>query len=333
MLDEKKEVETNEVLVKVFDEIIEPYIGGNPQDTTQIWTSLKPKEIQAKLIEKGHEVSYYIANQLIRFRELKRRSYLKTVTIGPSNPFRNDQFKKISNLKEYFFAQNLPVFSIDTKKKELLGNFHRLGHYYDKVTRHVNDHDFESHADGKIVPHGIYDLAQNKGYMTLGISKDTSAFVCDNIAHFWKSDLQWIYLNAEWMLIFCDGGGSNNARHYIVKQDFCKLAKHLKMNIVIAHYPPYCSKYNPIEHRLFAHVHHAWDGAIFSNIHTVKELTSNTSTKTGLEVITRINQNKYMTKRPVNEVFKENINDFVLFDENLPQWNYVIKHQNVDLIF
>ena len=294
---------------------------------------MKPKEIQAKLLDKEHSVSYYIAKQLIRFRKLKRRSYLKTVTIGTSSPFRNDQFEKISHLKEYFFSQNLPVFSIDTKKKELLGNFHRSGHYYDKVARHVNDHDFESHADGKIVPHGIYDLAQNKGYMTLGTSKDTSAFVCDNIAHFWKSDLQWVYPNAEWMLIFCDGGGSNNARHYIVKQDFCKLAKYLKMNIMIAHYPPYCSKYNPIEHRLFAHVHHAWDGAIFSNIHIVKELTSNTSTKTGLEVITRINHNKYITKRPVNEVFKKNINDFVIFDENLPQWNYVIKHQNVDLIF
>lgn len=320
-------------MVTTFDQIISPYTGGNPQDTTQIWTSLKPKEIQNKLSDFGYEVSYYIANQLIIFKGLKKRSYLKTITIGKQSPHRNDQFEKISHLKEFFMSENMPVFSIDTKKKELLGNFHRSGHYYDTVHRHVNDHDFESHALGKVIPHGIYDIAQNKGYVTLGCSKDTSAFVCDNIAHFWLSDLQWVYPNEEWMLLLCDGGGSNNARHYIVKQDLCKLAKCLKMNIVIAHYPPYCSKYNPIEHKLFPHIHHAWDGSIFSNIHTVKELTLNTSTKTGLEVEVHINEKKYQTKRPVNEVFKNNINDYIIFDEKLPQWNYVIKHQNVDLIF
>jgi Rhodopirellula transposase DDE domain len=112
----------------------------------------------------------------------------------------------------------------------------------------------------------------------------------------------------------CDGGGSNNSRHYIVKQDLYKLAQSIDMNIVVAHYPPYCSKWNPIEHKLFAHVHRAWDGAVFQNIQIVKELAENTATKTGLEVKVKINTNTYQTKRIVEEDFKENLNSFVFFD-------------------
>lgn len=314
-------------------QIVEPYIGGSPQEAKLVWTSLRPKEIQQKLEAKGFEVSYYIAAKLLAESKLKRRSYLKSKTMGKSHPLRNDQFEKIAHLREFFLQQGYPAFSIDTKKKELIGNFHRKGHYYDHQARAVNDHDFESYADGKIIPHGIYDLAQNMGYITLGVSKDTSAFVCDNIADFWLREGQWIYPQQEWMLLLCDGGGSNHARHYIVKQDLCKLAKTIQMNLIVAHYPPYCSKYNPIEHRLFAHLHHAWDGAILSDIQIAKELAQKTSTKTGLHVKVKINQKKYQTKRPVCQIFKDNIEALIEFDQHMPQWNYAIKYQNVDLIF
>lgn len=329
----EKKITNDEAVNSVFKEIVEPYTGGSPQDADLVWTSLRPKEIQQKLEAKGFRVSYYIASKLLSNSDLRKRSYLKSKTMGKSHPLRNNQFEKISSIKDFFIQQGYPVFSIDTKKKELIGNFHRLGHYYDQSVRQVNDHDFESFAEGKIIPHGIYDLARNTGYITLGTSKDTSAFVCDNIADFWLQQGQWFYPEQEWMLLLCDGGGSNNSRHYIVKQDFCKLAKKIKMNLLIAHYPPYCSKYNPIEHRLFAHLHHAWDGCVLSSVQIAKELAEKTSTQKGLSVNVNINERKYQIKRPVCQKFKSNIQNIIHFDQNIPQWNYAIKHRNVDFIF
>ncbi len=227
----------------------------------------------------------------------------------------------------------MPVLSIDTKHKELLGNFHRRGRYYDRSHRKVNDHDFKSSADGMVVPHGIYDVGDNFGYLSLGTSHDTSAFVCDNLAHFWQDDLQWKYLDKDWMLLLCDGGGSNNSRHYIVKEDLWALAQLLDMNIVVAHYPPYCSKWNPIEHRLFCHVHHAWEGTVFQNIRIVKEQAEKTQTETGLGIKVWINPKEYPTGRKPSLKFKENIHQTVHFDKNLPQWNYSFLVRNRKLIF
>lgn len=308
-------------MTKVFAEVIVDYTAGKPQDDTVRWIGLKPTEIQTKLTELNYEVSLYMVQQLLADAGLKRRSYLKDAS-AKEVPFRNEQFEKITDLKNFFLDAGLPAFSIDVKHKELLGNFHRDGKYYDFKHRKVNDHDFPSMSTGTVIPHGIYDIADNFGYLTLGISKDTSEFFCDNLSAYWKSDFQWKYPDADWMLLLCDGGGSNNSRHYIVKQDLYKLAQELKVNIVMAHYPPYCSKWNPIEHRLFCHVHRAWEGTIFHNIQIVKERAELTSTKTGLAVKVRVNNKEYLTKRKVDPEFKKNIQNFVTFDEELPQWNY-----------
>lgn len=311
---------------------MEDYTAGNPQKSEQKWVGLKPKELHSKLAERDYEVSYYIIHQLLSHAGLGKRSYLKS--LSPKQvPDRNAQFEKISELKTSFIDAGMPVLSIDTKAKELLGNFYRKGNYYARRHRLVNDHDFRNGADGIIVPHGIYDLADNKGYLTLGTSKDTSAFVCDNIATFWQSDLQWLYADKDWLLLLCDGGGSNNSRHYIVKQDFYNLAQLIDVNIVVAHYPPYCSKWNPIEHRLFCHVHRSWDGAVFQNIQMVKELAQMTSTKTGLSVKVNINNKKYKTKRVVNPTFKNDMHSFVDFDPVLPKWNYKFITKNREVIF
>ena len=217
----------------------------------------------------------------------------------------------------------LPVLSIDTKNKEPIGNFDRGEAFYGKNKRRTLDHDFLTQASGIVVPHGIYDYAGNKGYITLGTSKDTSEFVCDNIAYYWQNHLQWIYPEADSILLLCDGGGSNSCRHHIVKHDLYKLSKLLDMNILVAHYPAYCSKWNPIEHKLFSHLHRAWEGAIFQNIQIVKELAWETSTKTGLEVEVRINTKLYRTGRKVSLDFKQRMNDFITFDEHIPMWNYL----------
>jgi len=317
----EKKLETEPELLKVFAEVVEDYIAGKPQDDSVRWIGLTPTEIQQKLAALDYQVSAYIIQQLLSNSGLKRRSYLKDAS-AKEVPFRNEQFEKIAQLKAAFLEAGLPVFSVDVKHKELIGNFFRDGKYYDFKHRKVNDHDFRSLADGIVIPHGIYDIADNFGYLTLGTSKDTSAFFCDNLQAYWQSDLQWKYPHADWMLLLCDGGGSNNSRHYIVKQDLYLLAQKLDMNIVVAHYPPYCSKWNPIEHRLFCHVHRAWEGTIFHNIQIVKERAELTHTKTGLAVKVTINDKQYFTKRKVQPIFKDNINDFVTFDEQLPQWNY-----------
>ena len=329
---EKKILSNNTKLTAIFTEVVEDYTAGTPQDATTKWVGLKPAEIRHKLAEQNYEVSIYTVKQVLKTEGYRKRSYLKSVSLD-NVPRRNDQFEKIAHLKSHFLDNGLPVLSIDTKKKEMLGNFYRAGKYYDKAFRKVNDHDFINHAAGIVVPHGIYDLADNFGYLTLGCSKDTSAFVCDNIEHFWQTDLQWKYPNANWLLLLCDGGGSNNSRHYIVKQDFYLLAQKLDINILVAHYPPYCSKWNPIEHRLFCHIHRSWKGAVFQNIQIVKELADMTCTKSGLKIKTWINDKKYQTQRDVNPNFKSQLEQYVNFDKELPQWNYFFEKPNRKVIF
>lgn len=304
--------------------IIAPATAGNPQDEKVKWTYLTQEQMTQGLKSKGFELSRKIVVQLLRKHGYKKRKMLKANSLLESEG-RDEQFRRINGLKESFLEKGLPVLSIDTKKKEMLGNFHRNGSSYSTQPRKVNDHDFKSHAKGQVIPHGIYDLAQNKGYLSLGESHDTSEFVCDNILHFWCEDLQWQYPKAQTMLLLCDGGGSNNSRHYIVKQDLSRLAQHLEMDILVAHYPPYCSKWNPIEHRLFSQVSRSWDGVVFENIQIVKERAEQTKTKTGLEVKVWSNKKSYQTKRTVEEKFKSNLSDFISFADVNPNWNYLVK--------
>ena len=178
-VDEKK-VQTNPELTKVFAEVVEDFTAGDPEKEHVKWVSLKPGHLQGKLAERNCQVSFYIIHQLLDQAGLRRRSYLKSARLNQV-PLRDEQFNKIAAMKARFLDAGLPVLSIDTKKKELLGNFHRAGHYYDQQPRRVNDHDFNSYADGQVVPHGIYDIADNFGYLTLGSSKDTSAFVYNEL--------------------------------------------------------------------------------------------------------------------------------------------------------
>jgi len=306
-----------------FLRVVKHRTAGNPQDEELFWTHYSIKEIQEKMEHLGTKVSRHDVVNLMKFFNYKRRSLAKLEELKKVEG-RNEQFEKIAMLKEFFLSKGYPVLSLDTKKKELLGNFYRSGTYFGTKTQRVYDHDFPSYSDGKVVPHGIYDVGDNKGYLTLGTSSDTSEFVCDNFEYFWKRDLQWKYPDSEWVLLLCDGGGSNNCRHYIFKEDLYKLAQRLQLNIMVAHYPTYCSKYNPIEHRLFPHVHRMWQGMVFKNIQIVKERADKTSTKTGLTVEVVINNRTYQTKRKYEEEFKTNITNYFYFDESLPKWNYSV---------
>jgi hypothetical protein len=189
----------------------------------------------------------------------------------------------------------------------------------------VQDHDWPSLAEGIAIPHGLYDLSRNEGYIQIGISHDTGEFACDSLWHWWENYGSKYYQTAGSILLLCDGGGSNSSRHYLFKQDLQLLANDMKIEIRVAHYPPYTSKYNPIEHRLFPHVTRACQGVIFETVEMVEELISKAKTKTGLKVFATILDGIYETGRKVTEEFKANMK--IVFDDCLPQWNYTVVPQ------
>jgi Rhodopirellula transposase DDE domain len=202
----------------------------------------------------------------------------------------------------------------------LLGNFYRDGGAYCTHTVKVNDHDFKSFSDGVVTPYGIYDLKRNEGYVTLGTSKNTSEFCCDCIKEWWENYGKENYSEANSILALADCGGSNSSRHYIFKEDLQRLVDEIGIEIRIAHYPPYTSKYNPIEHKLFCHITKACKGAVFSSIDVVKKLVDKTSTSKGLKVFSNIKDKVYVTARKVSENFKKNMT--IVFDDYLGKWNY-----------
>lgn len=240
--------------------------------------------------------------------------------MGPRHPDRNAQFENIAKLKEEYLKKGLPVISIDTKKKEMIGNFYRDGVIQTQATIEVNDHDFNSMGSGTVIPHGIYDLKQNQGFVHLNTSHETSEMACDSIAAWWENDGRQTYPKAQKLLILCDGGGSNSASRYVFKEELQKLANHLKIEIRIAHYPPYCSKYNPIEHRLFPHVTRACRGVIFHSLETVRHYISKTMTEKGLTIKVRVLEKVYETGRKCAKGFKQMMK--VKFDKKLSKWNY-----------
>ena len=171
------------------------------------------------------------------------------------------------------------------------------------------------------VPHGLYDVTRNIGYLTIGTSHDTAEFACLCIELWWLTYGRFDYPQATEILFLCDCGGSNNARHYLFKQALQALANRLDIALRIAHYPPYTSKYNPIEHRLFPHVTRACQGVVFKTVELVKEFMAKTSTNTGLTVFVSILDKLFATKRKVEDNFKQTMT--IAFDAFLPQWNYV----------
>ena len=284
------------------------------------WTHLKPRQIAAALLEKYQQkASITVIRKLLKKHGFRRRKAQKKVTMG--NPVnRNEQFEKIAALRKKYKDEGNPVMSMDTKKKEMLGNFYRDGHLYTRETVPVNDHDFRSSADGIIIPHALYDLTHKHGYIHIGTSKDTTEFACDSIKYWWHNFGHSLYPDATSILILCDGGGSNSSHYYIFKEDLQNLVQELGIEIRIAHYPPYCSKYNPIEHRLFPHVTRACEGVVFKSVALVRDLISRTQTTKGLSVTVSVFDKVYKTGRKVSDSFRENM--LIIFDEILPKWNY-----------
>jgi hypothetical protein len=303
-----------------FRKVLEDHTAGDPMRPELKWTNLSRRQIAGRVTELGTPVSRHVVSQLLRKQGYRRRKALKKKTMGPRNPHRDAQFENIARLKREYLKAGLPVISMDTKKKELLGDFYREGRIDTQETIETNDHDFVSAGSGTVVPHGLYDVGRNKGFIHLNTSHDTSELACDSLAAWWDQQGRSDYPGAKKLLLLCDGGGSNSATMYLFKEDLQKLATRLGIEIRVAHYPPYCSKYNPIEHRLFPHLTRACRGVIFHTLETVRYYMAKAQTTKGLKVKVSILDKVYQTGRTYAVGFKKSMK--IVFDQVLPKWNY-----------
>jgi Rhodopirellula transposase DDE domain len=312
-------IETDAALDESFLKVLQDHTAGDPMRTDVKWTNLSRRQIAQRMTALGTPVSRDVVSQLLRKHRFRRRKALKKRTMGQHRD-RNAQFEKIARLKKQYLKAGLPVISIDTKKKELLGNFYRDGKIDTQETIETNDHDFGSAGSGMVIPHGVYDVGRNQGFIHLNTSHDTSELACDSIEAWWEKHGRAAYPLAKKLLVLCDGGGSNSATRYVFKEELQKLANRLGIEIRMAHYPPYCSKYNPIEHRLFPHVTRACRGVIFQTLEIVQNYIAKTETTTGLKVKVSVLDKVYETGRKCAADFKKNMK--IVFDKVLSKWNY-----------
>lgn len=295
--------------------------AGSPTDPTVFWIHLKPKEIAAQFLEQtGHKVSNGFVKRLLKDLGFKYRKMSKSLATGHS-PYREQQFQIIFELV-LIVSTDTPIISIDCKKKERLGNLYRAGKCYSTKPINVFDHDYYYLSQGKVIPHGIYDMLRNEGYISIGNSSETAEFVKDNLLWWWDKFGINHYPNAKYILILCDSGGANSHAHHVFKKQMLELARLIGLDIIICHYPPYASKWNPIEHRLFCHVHQAMKGVVLSDYNLVKELINKTKTDTGLKVVARLNLKEYPTgiKTTRDEVDYSRIQ----FNKKVPHLSYRI---------
>jgi hypothetical protein len=286
------------------------------------WTYLSAGEITAKLADAGFPLHDQTVRKVVDELGYRQRRAEKRITMGHF-PHRDEQFQIIAAVKgEFFDSDHDPIFSIDAKKKEFIGNFHRPGHLWGTSSLQTLDHDFHTAGQGRVVPHGIYDVKRNTGHITLGLSHETSQFACDSFALFWERHGRKHYPRAKRMLWLCDCGGSNNARHYIFKEDLQKLVNKVGIPIRVAHYPPYCSKYNPIEHRMFPHVTRCCQGVIFHTLDIIKRMLKRTWTRSGLSVTVGVISKAYATARQASDRFLQNYP--LEHHKQLPELNYTV---------
>jgi len=239
---------------------------------------------------------------------------------GAQHPDRDEQFKYIAALKAQFLGENLPVISIDTKKKELIGNYRREGKTWRRQPLEVESY-FASYAQCVAVPFGIYDLAKNVGYVTVGISHNTAEFAVNCLVHWWKVHGRTAYAHADRVLILADGGGGNGYNLRTWKKDLQdKLCDAFGLTVTLSHYPTGCSKWNPVEYRLFSHISMNWAGQPLRNLDVMLAFIRGTTTTTGLKVEAHLDQGIYRKGRKVTE---RQLKELALSAHDIcPRWNY-----------
>ncbi len=291
------------------------------------WTRKTTEKVAQELHKIHIQISAKTVGRLLDEMGFSLRVNHKCLESGNKNPpprkVRNRQFKYINRQRCQFAATGNPIISVDTKKKEKIGNFKNDGSSWQQAAYPVNDHDFLQDAEGMAVPFGILDIQANSGFVAVGTSHETPAFVVDGIALWWKSQGQRCYEHANELLIFADCGGGNSARSrawkYHLQHDLCNT---YGLKVTVCHYPPGSSKWNPIEHHLFSYISGNWSGIPLISYETVLKYISTTKTSTGLSVTAKLIRKDY----PKGEnISKSEMGALSLsYHKTLPGWNYTL---------
>ena len=305
--------------------IVDASTYGDPERVLS-WTTESLRSIQKALAERYKiSASYVTVGTILESLGYSKQANQKMLQVGKTHPDRNAQFEHISNKAKEFIDLGEPVISVDTKKKENIGNFKNPGQEYrkNKDPRKVLDHDFPIKELGKISPYGVYNLNHNIGFVNVGTSHDTAEFAVESIFRWWKAVGQHTFPNAIKLMITCDCGGSNGYRSKLWKYQLSQLAKRISLEIHVCHFPPGTSKWNKIEHRLFCYISKNWQGKPLIDIETAINLIGCTTTETGLKVICQRDDTVYELAKSVSDEDFESINihKIVPFEN----WNYLLK--------
>jgi hypothetical protein len=305
-------------------------VAGDPMSGLR-WTRKTRSNVAQQLTKSGITIGTTTVGVLLKKMDFSLRVNRKKLCPGhqtaEKRQVRNLQFGYIRRMREQFTQQGSPVVSVDTKKKEMIGNFKHDGVTWERESRPVNDHDFASDATDKGIPRGLYDVNKNAGFVCVGTSYDTAEFAVDSIESWWRLEGSSQYTNAKRLLVLADSGGSNAAKSKMWKYYLqTKLSNPYKLSVTVCHYPTGASKWNPIEHRLFGPISKNWEGIPLQTLETVLKYIRRTATKTGLKVRALLNRKRYETKQKLTKDKAEELN--VRYHANLPKWNYTIKPKN-----
>ena len=288
-------------LVEAVEALIEPDARGDPESPLR-WTIKSLRQIAAALQESGYDVSRRIVGDILHDLGYSLQGNRKTLE-GRDHPDRDAQFRYINRKVKRFMASGNPVISVDTKKKELVGEYENKGrewHFQDCPDK-VQTHDFPDSDVPRAYPYGVYDLARNKGFVNLGTDHDTATFAVASIRRWWQLEGRHAYPSAKRLLITADGGGSNGSRLRLWKWELQRLSDELRIPISVSHFPPGTSKWNKVEHRLFSFISINWRGKPLVSYETIVGLISRTTTCKGLSVMCRLDQRRYPTGRSVTK--------------------------------
>jgi len=306
-----------------IEDLIEPDVIGDPESPLR-WTTKSVRNISDFLLKEGCEVSHQTVASILYELEFSLQGNRKTQE-GKNHPDRDAQFKHINKIVKQFLKMKLPVISVDTKKKELVGNYKNPGKEWEKKgnPRKVNGHDFPDPAVPKAVPYGVYDIKNNAGWVNVGMSADTAEFAVDSIRYWWNNVGKLKYSSARKLLICADAGGSNSYRSRLWKKELQRFCDDTNLQVSVCHFPPGTSKWNKIEHRLFSFISINWRGKPLLTYKTIINLISSTKTKTGLTVKARLNKKKYKKGIKVSNAEMKELN--LHKNKFHGEWNYTIK--------
>lgn len=314
-------------LVEALKRIIEPAIRGDPE-AALLWVSRSQRHLAKALEAEGYKVSYKVVGRLLRDMGFSLQANAKTKE-GSHHPDRNAQFEHINALVNEFQAEGQPAISVDTKKKELVGDFKNNGRALRPKgsPEPVRVHDFVIKEKGKVAPYGVYDIAANEGWVSVGIDHDTAAFAVESIRRWWNRLGKKRYAGqAKRLLITADCGGSNGARVRLWKVELQKLANETGLSVTVAHHPPGTSKWNRIEHRMFSFISINWRGRPLISHEVIVQLIASTKTETGLNIACDIDWGRYPKGTSVKKSVLTTLN--ITRDAFHPDWNYTISPQS-----